>query len=52
MKTNKDIERGSVALLLEKKARGEKLNKLGEWLLTPEGRNGLWNITDYRAILR
>lgn len=35
-----------------KSAPTKRLNKLGEWLLTPEGQRGVLTINDMRAVLR
>ena len=39
------------AHMRELKAQG-KLSKVGEWLLSEEGQEGLWEIADMKAIMK
>ena len=45
------IREAQTKILLEKKKNGT-LSKLGEWLLSEEGREGFGTIGDMKAVLR
>lgn len=38
--------------LMEEKRKGKKLSKIGEWLISDEGREGFARIVDMRAVLK
>lgn len=38
--------------LMEEKKKSKKLSKIGEWLISEEGREGLVKIIDMRAVLK
>ncbi len=51
-KTKKDRKISIYDYLIAKKARGEKLNKLAEWMLSEEGKDGIFDIVDIKAVMK
>ena len=49
-KTKKDRKVSIYDYLTAKKARGEKLSKLAEWMLSEEGKEGIFEIVDMKAV--
>jgi hypothetical protein len=51
-KTKKDRKVSIYDYLIAKKARGEKLSKLAEWMLSEEGKEGIFDIVDMKAVMK
>lgn len=51
-KTKKDRKISIYDYLTAKKARGEKLSKLAEWMLSEEGKEGIFEIVDMKAVMK